>query len=74
MKVGTILLILRDVTTQLVSMRLLTAEGDFVTPTLHQDLELVNFVRGLLNKYNIDFTDEIQAVIRKYIPSIQLVR
>ena len=63
MKVGTILLILHDVTEKLVGMQLLTVEGDFVSPDLKQDVAIVAMVEECAKARGVVFQADVDKII-----------
>lgn len=63
MKVGTLLLIAHDVVEKLVGMGLLTNDGDFVGPTLEQDLTLVTVVEECAKARGVVVQSEVDKII-----------
>lgn len=63
MKVGTLLLILHDVIEKLVNMGLLTAEGDFVGPTLEQDFQIASMVESAARARGVVVQDDVDRII-----------
>jgi hypothetical protein len=63
MKVGTVLLILHDVIEKLVGMGLLTAAGDFVGPTVDQDLQIAMVVEEAAKAHGVIFQAEIDKIL-----------
>lgn len=64
MKVGTLLLVLHDVIEGLVGEGLLTAEGDFVGPTVNQDFQLATMVENALKHHGVTLPEDVDKVIQ----------
>jgi len=63
MKVGLVLLILHDVIEKLVGVGLLTPEGDFVAPTLAQDLNIARIVEESAKARGVVVNDDVDKII-----------
>lgn len=63
MKAGTILLIVRDIVTDLVSGGLLTSTGDFTKPTIANILTIASTVNATITKYGVTEPAQIQQII-----------
>ena len=64
MKVGTLLLILHDVIEKLVGMGLLTSDGNFLSPTLQQDLLIASMVEECVKTRGIVVQSEIDKILQ----------
>lgn len=63
MKVGTALEIAADVINVLVSMGLIDASGDFVTPTAQQDAILAAKIEQVVKAHGVIIPAQIDAII-----------
>lgn len=64
MKVGTLLLILHDVIEKLVGMGLLTNDGNFIGPTIQQDLEIATMVEGVAKARGVVVQSEVDKILQ----------
>ena len=74
MKVGTLLFILHDVIDDLFTLKLLLPNGDFVGPTLAQDVEIVKAVENRLKQHGVTIQSDVDKVINVLPLVISLVR
>ncbi len=63
MKVGTLLLILHDVIEKLVGMSLLSSNGDFVSPTVEQDLQIATMVEQCAKAHGVVIQSEVDKIL-----------
>lgn len=64
MKVGTLLLILRDVVEGLEKMNLLLPDGSFTSPSIQQDLQIVTLVESSAKAHGIVVQSEVDKIIQ----------
>lgn len=63
MKLGLALLILHDIVDDLVKNNILALTGDFIKPSLQQDLELVQLVKNHLEARGVNVDDNVERII-----------
>jgi hypothetical protein len=74
MKVGILLLILRDVINGLLRMNLLSTAGEFVAPTLDQDLAIAAMVEQAAKAHGVVVQAEVDKIINALPLVLSLVR
>lgn len=74
MKVGTLLLILHDVTEKLVGMNLLSNDGSFVAPTVQQDLLIAVMVEDCAKARGIVIQSDVDKILHALPLVLSLVK
>lgn len=63
MKVGTLLLILHDVIEKLVGMNILSTSGDFINPTVGQDVQIATMIEQAAKAHGVVIQSDVDKIL-----------